>query len=269
MSEKEEKQGPLTELDLYLKTGSHIGTRFKTGDMRRYIFKQRKDGLRVLDVNTIDKRIKIAAKFLSRFEPAGIIAVSRKTYGQQAATQFAAAIGAKAITSRFVPGTFTNPVAKKFIEPTVLIITDPESDGQAIIESVKLRIPVIALCSTNNYLANIDLVIPINNKGRKSIALAYFLIAREIMKEKGLIKSDAEFSKTAEDFEYKLKEGSEEREEGDEERSTERRPRKMGEEERFTERRPRGMKRFTRGKGKQDRKPKGKRTVRKDRQRRY
>ncbi len=226
MSEKEEKKEHLVELDRYLKTGSHIGTKFKTGDMRRYIFKQRKDGLRVLDVSTIDERIRIAAKFLSRFVPEKIIAVSRKAYGQPPVKQFASSIGAKSITGRFVPGTFTNPSAKDFVEPDVLIVTDPESDRQSVEESVKLHIPVVGLCSTNNKLHNIDMVVPINNKGRKSLALAYFLLAREILKERGVIKKDSEFGKTPEDFEYKLKEGAEETTERTEDRIRARRNRK-------------------------------------------
>ena len=233
MTEKEESKTHLVDLDIYLKTGSHIGTKFKTGDMHRYIFKQRKDGLRVLDVNTIDQKLRAAAKFLTQFEPKKIVVVSRKAYGREPAKQFAEAIGAHAQLGRFVPGTFTNPSAKEFFEPLVLVVTDPESDKQAIEESVKLKIPVVALCSTNNYLRNIDVVVPINNKGRKSLALAYFIIAREMLKEKGTIKKDEEFKKTMEDFEYKLVEGAEQ----EEERSR-RRPR----DERRTrdERRPRG-----------------------------
>lgn len=204
------KKSTLVELETYLKTGSHIGTRFKTGDMERYIFKNRKDGLRVLDVSTIDERLRIAASFLSRFEPSRIAVVSRRLYGQEAVKQFSALVGATPLLGRFVPGTFTNPDNKSFFEPHVLLTTDPDSDRQAIKESVKARIPVISLGSTNSSLRNVDLVVPINNKGRKSLALAYFLLAREILKEKGTIKGDAEFGKTPDDFEYKLQEGSEE-----------------------------------------------------------
>jgi len=203
----------LVELDQYLKTGSHIGTKFKTGDMKRYIFKQRKDGLKVLDVETIDNRLRIAAKFLAKFEPAGIIAVARKTYGQQPAKMFAEAIGGKAILGRFVPGTFTNPNAKRFVEPKAVIVTDPESDRQVLKEVQKTKAPVVAMCSTNNSLTTIDLVVPINNKGRKSMALAYYLLAREILKERGTIKKDEEFAKKLEDFEYKMPEGQKERQE--------------------------------------------------------
>jgi small subunit ribosomal protein S2 len=201
----------LLPLERYLKTGSHIGTRFKTGDMQRYIFKARKDGLKVLDVETIDKRIRITAEFLNNYELPKIIVVSRKTYGHAAVKKFAEATGAKFLTGRFMPGTFTNPKARSFTECDAIIITDPEYDKQAIEEAVKKRIPVIALCSTNNYLENIDLIIPINNKGRKSLALAFWLLARELLKLKGHIKKDEEFTMQAEEFEYQLKAGEEER----------------------------------------------------------
>ncbi len=201
-------ENTLVELDRYLKTGSHIGTKFKTGDMKRYIFKKRHDGLNVLDVENIDKRIQIAAEFISRYEAPRIIVVSRRVYGQKPAEAFAKAIGARVIKGRFVPGTFTNPLGKEFIEPEVVIVTDPEADSQAVTEAVKLRIPVIALASTNNSLKDIDLIIPINNKGRKSLALTYWLLAREFMKHKGEIKKDDEFSIAIEEFEYELKEES-------------------------------------------------------------
>jgi small subunit ribosomal protein S2 len=205
----EEKKKHLIDLDEYLKTGSHIGTKFKTGDMKRYIYKQRKDGLKVLDVETIDNRIRTAAKFLAKFEGPGLVVVARKTYGQEPAKKFAEAVGGKAILGRFVPGTFTNPESKKFVEPQVVVVTDPDSDKQVLKEVEKTKAPVVAMCSTNNNLTTVDLVIPINNKGRKSLALAYYLLAREILKERGLIKKDEDFGKKLEDFEYKMKEGQE------------------------------------------------------------
>ncbi len=209
--EEKKREDHLVEMDEYLKTGCHIGTKFKTGDMRRYIFKQRRDGLKVLDVETIENRLRIAARFLANFDAAGIVVVARKTYGQEPAKKFAEAIGGKAVLGRFVPGTFTNPNAKKFVEPKVVIVTDPDSDKQVLREVQKTKAPVVAMCSTNNNLTTIDLVIPINNKGRKSLALAYFLLAREILKEKGTIKKNEDFEKKLEDFEYKLKEGQSEK----------------------------------------------------------
>ncbi len=202
----------LLDQEKYLKTGAHIGTKFKSGEMRKYIYKVRKDGLKVLNVETLDQRLLIAAKFLAQYPAKNIVAVSRKLYGQTPAKMFAECIGGASITSRFVPGSFTNPVAKRFVEARVLVVTEPEPDYQAIEEAKRTRIPVIALCSTNNSTKNIDLVIPVNNKGRKSLALVYWLLAREFLKANGTIASDAEFTKTVEDFEYKMKEGEVEEE---------------------------------------------------------
>jgi len=203
------KQTLLVETEKYLNTGAHIGTKFKSGDMKRYIYKVRKDGLNVLDVQTLDERLKIAAKFLAGYDKEKIVVVSRKLYGQTPAKVFAETIGAIIITGRFVPGTFTNPQGNRFIEPKVVLITEPETDTQAIDEATRIRIPVVAMASTNNSLRNVDLAIPINNKGRKSLALGYWILAKEILKERGDIKSDSEFTKTTEDFEYKMKDSDE------------------------------------------------------------
>lgn len=197
----------LIDADRYLEIGAHIGTRFKSGDMVKYIYKARKDGLKVLNISTIDTRLRIAAKFLAGFEPEGIAVVSRKLYGRTPVMEFANAIGAKAFTGRFVPGTFTNPLSKRFFGPAVVIVAEPDNDSQAVNEASKVHAPVIGLCTTNNSARNIDLVIPINNKGRKSLALAYWLLAREFLKAKGEIKKDSDFKKSVEDFEYAMKEG--------------------------------------------------------------
>jgi len=218
----------LVETDEYLKSGAHIGTKFKSGDMGRYIYKSRKDGLNVLDIQTLDQRIRIAARFLASFDLSKIVAVSRKLYGQMPVKEFANSIGGIALTGRFVPGTFTNPQGKGFIEPAVVIVTEPESDGQSLREASSVCVPVVAMCSTNNLLRNVDLVIPINNKGKKSLALVYWLLAREILKAKGEIKSDTAFSKKIEDFEYKLKEGEKEADSTEKKAFARFRPRRYG-----------------------------------------
>jgi small subunit ribosomal protein S2 len=204
----------LAPLEKYLKTGSHIGTTFKTGDMKRYIFKQRKDGLKVLDVENIDSRIKQVGAFLSTFDTDKIVVVSRKLYGQTPVRRFAEVTGAHVLTGRFVPGTFTNPGGKQFMEPHVIVVTDPDSDSQAVDEATRIRIPVVALCSTNNSVRNVDIIVPINNKGRKSLALVYWLLAREILVNNDHIKSRDIFDKTPDDFEYQMKAGDARPEEG-------------------------------------------------------
>jgi len=200
----------LVDSETYLKSGAHIGTRFKSGDMRKYIFKIRKDGLNVLDVGTLDERVKIASNFMAKIPPEKILVVARKLYAQTPVKVFAKEINAKAITGRFVPGTLTNPKSVDFVEPLIVFTAEPEPDSQAIEEARKVNIPVISLVSTNNSLKNLDLAIPTNNKGRKSLALIYWLLAREFLKTTKIIKNDSEFKKTVEDFEYKMREGERE-----------------------------------------------------------
>jgi len=190
----------------YLQTGSHIGARFKTDGMKRYIFKKRKDGLKVLEVNAIDEKLRMAATFLAGYEPEKIAVISRKQYAQTPVKKFAKILGAKAFTGRFVPGTFTNPEGKEFFEPKVIFVADPNADSQAVKEATAIKAPIVALCSTDNTTNNIDLVVPINNNGRQSLALAYWVILREILKTKKVIKKDEDFKEEIETFEFKLKE---------------------------------------------------------------
>jgi small subunit ribosomal protein S2 len=113
-------------------------------------------------------------------------------------------LGTKVFAGRFVPGTMTNPILPEYIEPEVLLVTDPAADQQAIAEAMNIGIPIVALCDANNETRNVDLVIPTNNKGRRALACVYWLLTREILKEKGIIKSYEEFKLTMDDFEASL-----------------------------------------------------------------
>ena len=183
--------------DQYLSTGMHIGTKQKTKDMQRFIYKIRDDGLAVLDLQTIEERIKMAAKFLSKYNK--IMVISRKGIGWKPAVKFAEALNVKAITGRFLPGTITNPSFPGYYEPDVLIVTDPLADSQAIKEAVKMRIPIVSLADTSNETSSIDFIIPVNNKGRKSLAMVYWLLAKEILINRGV--AETEFKYKPEDFE--------------------------------------------------------------------
>ncbi len=188
----------------YLTSGVHIGTQQKSADMKGFIFKVRNDGLYVLDVKKTDERIKIAAKFLSQFEPSKILVVSTRQYGQKPAKVFAKAIGTKVFAGRFVPGTMTNPNLPQFVEPEVLFATDPAADEQSLREALNIGIPITALCDANNETRNVDIVIPTNNKGRRALAMIYWLLAREILKARGTILSNEDYRLTIEDFEASL-----------------------------------------------------------------
>jgi small subunit ribosomal protein S2 len=194
----------LIPLDKYLAAGLHIGTQQKTKDMERYIYRVRADGLYVLDVRKTNDRIVSAGKFIAKYEADDILVVSTRQYGQAPVKKFGKITGAKTIPGRFIPGTLTNPNYAKFIEPKVLVVTDPRSDSQAIIEAKQVGIPVVALCDTENLLGNVDIVLPVNNKGRKAIALVYWLLARQMLREKGILGEDEELEMQPADFELKI-----------------------------------------------------------------
>jgi small subunit ribosomal protein S2 len=162
----------------YLSAGMHIGMKQQTKDMKKFIYKVRDDGLAVLDLQTIEKRIKLAAKFLAGFKR--IMVVSRKYVAWKPIEKFAEAVGAKTMAGRFLPGTITNPSFPGYYEPEVLLVTDPMVDSQALKEASSMRIPIVALSDTSNETGLIDLVIPVNNKGRKSLAMVYWLLALEV-----------------------------------------------------------------------------------------
>jgi len=190
--------------DIYLTSGVHIGTQQKSADMKDFIYKVRQDGLYVLDVKKTDERIRAASKFLARFDPRRVLVVSARQYGQRPARVFSKTIGAPAFAGRFVPGTLTNPTMKGFVEPEVIMVTDPSADKQALNEALNLGIPIVAMCDANNETRNVDLVIPTNNKGRRALACIYWVLTREVLLARGDLKDPADFKMEIEDFEARL-----------------------------------------------------------------
>ena len=210
MSESEEnietynEEELLLPQDTLLSAGVHIGTRMRTKDMDAFIYRVRADGLFVLDVKKTDERIRVAAKFLARFDPSKIVAVAGRLYGQSPVEKFCEVIGATPIVGRFVPGMLSNPLYPKRLEPSVIILSDAKADVQAVKEAANIGIPVVALCSTDNDFSFVDLVIPTNNKGRRALAVIYWILARQILRERGEIPADGDLSQSIEDFEIKL-----------------------------------------------------------------
>ncbi|MCL4320135.1 30S ribosomal protein S2 [Cuniculiplasma divulgatum] len=188
----------------YQKSGVHIGTQVKTQDMVKYIFKIRNDGLYLLDLKITDKMLKIAGKMLSRIDPTQILVVAQRQYAFRPVTKFSEVIGSKAIVGRFIPGTLTNYQLPTYTETKAIIVTDPLADTQVMKEAKDVGVPIIALCDANNKTDFVDLVIPSNNKGRRSLALVYWLLSREILKNRGDIKSYDEFKFTIDDFESQI-----------------------------------------------------------------
>jgi small subunit ribosomal protein S2 len=186
----------LIPVDDYLAAGVHIGTQQKTESMERFIHRVRTDGLYVLDVSQTDQRIRTAARFIADYEPDLILVASSRQYGRFPAERFAQAVGARARTGRFIPGTLTNPEYEGYIEPDIVVVTDPIGDAQAVKEAITVGIPVVAMCDSNNTTSNVDLVVPTNNKGRRALSVVYWLLANEVVDNRG-----GEPSYALEDFE--------------------------------------------------------------------
>lgn len=202
--EKKVEEGMSIPEETYMTSGAHIGTRQKTADIKDFIYKVRNDGLYIIDVKKTDERIKTAAKLLVKYDPKNILIVSVRQYGQKPIKKLSENTGIQVLDGRFRPGTLTNPNSKSFLEPELLIVTDPLADAQALHEAENIGIPVIGLCDTNNETKYLDIVIPTNNKGRRALALVYWLLTRAILKEQGKIKSYDDFKSTVEDFEAEI-----------------------------------------------------------------
>ena len=196
--------------DTLLSAGTHIGTRMKTRDIEQFIYRVRPDGLYVLDVKKTDERIRIAAKFLARFETSKIAAAAARLYAQEPVRKFCEVTGAVPVVGRFIPGLLSNPLYPDRIEPHVLIVSDPRADSQAVKEASSVGIPIVALCSTDNEFSGVDLVISTNNKGRRALAIIYWLLARQTLRERGELPLDKDLPLTVEDFETKISREEEE-----------------------------------------------------------
>lgn len=194
----------LLSLEELLAAGLHIGTRIKTVDMEKYIFRVRPDGLFILNIGDTNEKIRIAARFMARFDPGRVLAVSSRLYGKTPVEKLAEITRIVPIVGRFMPGLISNPLQPRHAEPQVVLVTDPRADWQAIKEATSVGVPVIALCDTDNAFSGVDFVIPVNNKGRRALAVVYWLLARQILRERGELPQDGTISQTVDDFETKL-----------------------------------------------------------------
>jgi small subunit ribosomal protein S2 len=189
---------------MILSTGIRVGTPVKTKYMVPFIIRANPEGLYILDISKTLSRIDIAAKFISRADISKVAATSAREYGKTPVERFCNLTHAKYILGRFMPGTFTNPALPKYMEPQIVIVTDPQADQQAVLEATRAGVPVIAICNSDNVISKVDVVIPANNRGRKALATVYWLLAREVLKKQGVIKTDSEMKVPIEDFETKL-----------------------------------------------------------------
>jgi len=201
MSQQSETASIKTKI---LSTGIRVGTAVKTKFMVPFITKASPEGLYLIDLDITIDRIQTAAKFISRVNSQDVIVCSGREYANTPIEKFCELTGAVKKLGRFMPGTLTNPSLPYYIEPKLVLISDPQVDEQAITEATNAGIPIIGIANTDNVTSKVDLVIPANNRGRKALATTYWLLAREILIQKGELKEAEQMKYEIDDFETKI-----------------------------------------------------------------
>jgi len=193
-----------------------LACRVQTGEknissgMERYVFgRDEVSGIHIIDLRKTWEKLVLAARIVAAVEnpkDVCVVGLSKGTaipYSQRAVLKFGKHVGCTTFAGRFTPGTLTNQKQSQYVEPTVLVISDPLQDFQPLNESSYMSIPVIAFCNTSTNLRNIDIAIPCNNQGSESIALMYWLLAREVLRLQGKIPRDKEWGEMVDMFIYK------------------------------------------------------------------
>ncbi len=189
-----------------LATGIRIGTQVRTKTMEQFTTRPRPDGLHIIDYVKTLQRIDVAGKFIAATGAQNTVVYTSREHGEMAVEKFCELTGAMPLLGRFMPGTFTNPLYPGHLDAELVVVADPMSDTQAIVEAGSLAIPVIAVCDTDNVTDDIDLVIPGNNRGRKAIAAIFWLLARATLTHAGALQEDSPMKYSIEDFETKMDE---------------------------------------------------------------
>ena len=189
-----------------LATGIRVGTQVKTKFMKSFITTASPEGLYMLDLDITLERIKTAAKFINRLGTDKLIVCTGRRYAETPVEKFCEMLGSKKLMGRFMPGTLTNPSLPYYIEPKLVLISDPQVDGQAVTEATNAGIPVIGIANTDNITSKLDVIIPANNRGRKALATVYWLLVRQILIERGELKENEPMKLEIDDFETKITE---------------------------------------------------------------
>jgi len=196
-----------------LVANTHIGSENVNFQMEQYVYKRRPDGVNILNIGKTWEKLLLAARAIAAIEvPQDVYVISSRPIGQRAVLKFAKYTDSTPIAGRFTPGAFTNQIQSAFREPRLLIVTDPNTDHQPIIEASYVNIPVIAFCNTDSHLRYIDIAVPCNNKSTYSIGLMWWLLAREVLRLRGKIPRSQDWGVVVDLFFYREPDESEKEE---------------------------------------------------------
>ncbi len=185
---KQEDQTILTPLEDYIKTAAYLGTKVITPTMRKYVYRRRLDGLAILNTLLVDKKLAEGIEFVKQFKPEDWTLVCKREAGWRGAKMFAELTGVRTYTKKYPAGVLTNTILDDFIETKMIFICDPWLDKNALTDAKKVRIPIVAICDTNNHTTDCNVVMIGNNKSNKSMGLFFWLLSREYMKAHGIDK---------------------------------------------------------------------------------